>query len=123
MILVEAAFSRQLTAISRNRGPDGCAGFRLRYTSKIVKRILCILLLILLSTTLGLADETSFSHVKVPSAKGKDVKAVLTFSDKDKALEVHPAKGDPVTIPYGQIDKCAYEYSIGIMCETENSLD
>ena len=76
-----------------------------------------------LATTLGFADETSFNHVKVPNAKGKDVKAVLTFSDKDKAIEVHPAKGNPVTIPYAQIDKCAYEYSIGLMGETENWLE
>ena len=44
---------------------------------------------------------------------------MLTFSDQDKAIEVHPAKGAPVTIPYGQIDKCAYEYTNGLMGETE----
>ena len=82
-----------------------------------MKRIVSILLLILLAAALGFADETSFSHVRVPTLKGKHVKAVLTFSDKDKAVEVRPAKGDPVTIPYGQIDKCAYEYSIGLMDE------
>ncbi len=82
-----------------------------------MKRIVSILLLIPLAAALGFADETSFSHVRVPTLKGKHVKAVLTFSDKDKAVEVRPAKGDPVTIPYGQIDKCAYEYSIGLMDE------
>ena len=82
-----------------------------------MKRIVSILLLIPLAAALGFADETSFSHVRVPTLKGKQVKAVLTFSDKDKAVEVRPAKGDPVTIPYGQIDKCAYEYSIGLMDE------
>ena len=88
-----------------------------------MKRIVSILLLIPLAAALGFADETSFNHVKVPNPKGKDVKAVLTFSGKDKAVEVHPAKGAPVTIPYGQIDKCAYEYSIGLMGETENWLE
>ena len=88
-----------------------------------MKRLVCALLLIALGSTLGFADETSFNHVKVPSPKGKDVKAVLTFSDRDKAVEVHPAKGDPVTIPYEQIDKCAYEYSIGLMGETEHWLE
>ena len=82
-----------------------------------MKRIVSILLLIPLAAALGFADETSFSHVRVPTLKGKHVKAVLTFSDKDKAVEVRPAKGDRVTIPYGQIDKCAYEYSIGLMDE------
>jgi hypothetical protein len=88
-----------------------------------VKRLVSILLLISLAAAIGFADETSFNHVKVPSAKGKDVKAVLTFSDQDKAVEVHPAKGAPVIIPYSQIDKCAYEYSIGLMGETENWLE
>jgi hypothetical protein len=88
-----------------------------------VKRIVSILLLIPLAAALGFADETSFSHVRVPTLKGKHVKAVLTFSDKDKAVEVRPAKGDPVTIPYGQIDKCAYEYSIGLMDEKDYWLE
>ena len=47
----------------------------------------------------------------MPNLKGKQIKAVLTFSDQDKAIEVHPAKGAAVTIPYGQIDKCDYEYT------------
>ncbi len=88
-----------------------------------MKRLVWALLLIALATTLGFADETSFSHIRVPNPKGKNVKAVLTFSDKDKAVEVHPVNGDPVTIPYGQIDKCAYEYSIGLMGERENWLE
>ena len=88
-----------------------------------MKKIVPILLLIPLAAALGFADETSFSHVRVPRLNGKPVKAVLTFSDKDKAIEVRPAHGDPVTIPYGQIDKCAYEYSIGLMGETKNWLE
>ena len=88
-----------------------------------MKRLVSILLLIPLAAAIGFADETSFHHVKVPSAKGNDVKAVLTFSDQDKAVEVHPVKGTPVIIPYSQIDKCAYEYSIGLMGETENWLE
>jgi hypothetical protein len=60
---------------------------------------------------LGRAEETSFRTVKVSDPKGRQVKAVLTFSDKDKAVEVRPAKGDPVTIPYAQIDKCSYEFT------------
>lgn len=88
-----------------------------------MKRIVGILLLIPLAAALGFADETSFNHVKVPNGKGKDVKAVLTFSDKDKAVEVRPAKGNPAMIPYDRIDKCAYEYSIGLMGEKENWLE
>jgi len=80
-----------------------------------VKRIVSLLLLILLVAALGFADETSFRHVKVPNLQGKQIKAVLTFSDNDKAVEVRPAKGDPVNISYSQIDKCSYEYTNALM--------
>lgn len=65
----------------------------------------------MLTASLGLAEETSFRRVKVPDAKGNQTKAVLTFSDDHKAVEVRPAKGGPVSIPYDQIDKCSYEYT------------
>jgi hypothetical protein len=70
-----------------------------------------ILLLIALTVNLGLAEETSFHTVKVPDLNGKHAKATLTFSDNGKAVEVRPAKGDTVTIPYAQIDKCSYQYT------------
>ena len=76
-----------------------------------MKRIASILLLICLVATLGFADETSFRRVKVPNQKGKHIKAVLTFSDNDKAVEVQPVKGKSITIPYAQIDRCSYEYT------------
>jgi hypothetical protein len=76
-----------------------------------VKRIPSILLFIIAVSTLGSADETSFHRVRVPSPKGKHIKAVLTFSDNHKAVEVHPAKGDALTIPYAQIYKCSYQYT------------
>jgi hypothetical protein len=77
-----------------------------------VKKIAFTLLLVLAATSIGLAEQTSFRSVKLPHAKGKPKKAVLTFSDSNKAVEVRPAKGGvPVSIPYGQIDKCAYEYT------------
>ncbi len=88
-----------------------------------MKRIVCAFLWILFAAALGFADETSFNHVKMPNQKGKDIKAVLTFSDRDKAIEVRPAKGDPATIPYSKIDKCAYEYSIGLMGEKQYWLE
>lgn len=53
----------------------------------------------------------SFPHVKVPDAKGREVDATLTFSDHNKAIEIRPEKGDPVSIPYSEIDHCAYEYT------------
>jgi len=80
-----------------------------------VKRVLSAALVLLIAAALGFADETSFRSVKVPNLKGNHIKAVLTFSDKDKAVEVRPAKGDPVTIPYSQIDKCNYEYTNALM--------
>ncbi len=67
--------------------------------------------MLLALTNLGLASETSFHRVKVPDLKGNQRKAVLIFSDHDQAIEVRPAKGDTVTIPYAQIDKCSYEYT------------
>lgn len=80
-----------------------------------MKRIVSAFLLIVLTTTLGFADETSFRRIKVPNQKGKQIKAVLTFSDHDKSIEVRPAKGVAVTIPYSQIDKCNYEYTEALM--------
>ncbi len=59
----------------------------------------------------SVADDASFRHVRVPNLKGEHVKAVLTFSDHDKALELRPKKGAAVNIPYGQIDKALYEYT------------
>lgn len=57
------------------------------------------------------AEETSFRHVKAPDLKGKPVKALLTFSDDRKTIEVRPNKGDLVSIPYAEIDKVSYEYT------------
>ena len=80
-----------------------------------MKKITSVLAIFLILATVGLADETSFHHVWVPSLKGKAIKAVLTFSDIGKVVEVHPAKGVAVTIPYGQIEKCDYEYTNTLM--------
>jgi hypothetical protein len=77
-----------------------------------VKKIAFSVLVMLAVASVGFAEETSFRTVKLPDAKGKPQKAVLTFSDNDKAVEVRPAKdGVPVNIPYSRIDKCAYEYT------------
>jgi hypothetical protein len=83
----------------------------IRYTFKNVKRIICILLVIFLVVTLGVAEETSFSRVAVPDSKGRQIKAMLTFSDDHKAVEVQPAKGPAVSIPYAEIYKFSYEYT------------
>lgn len=77
-----------------------------------MKKIAFTLLAVLAVSSVGLSEDTSFRTVKMPDAKGKPKKAVLTFSDNDKAVEVRSAKGgDSVSIPYSQIDKCAYEYT------------
>ena len=68
-------------------------------------------LLFALFVTLCTAEETSFRHVKVPDAKGKQINAVLTFSDARHAVDVQPTKGDSVSIPYAVIDKFSYEFS------------
>jgi hypothetical protein len=76
-----------------------------------VKRTGVVLLLILGLLTLCAAEETSFSRVAAPDSKGRLTKAVLTFSDEHKAIEVQPVKGPAVSIPYDEIYKCAYEYT------------
>jgi len=80
----------------------------------IISLTIVALMIVALSSP-GFAEETSFRKVHVPNLKGKEIKAVLTFSDQNKAIEVHPAKGAVVTIPYGQIDKCDYEYTDALM--------
>lgn len=70
-----------------------------------------LVVLFFFGASLGFADDVSFHRVKVPTLKGKQIDAVLTFSDQDKAMEVRPAKGDAVKIPYSAIDKCSYEYT------------
>lgn len=76
-----------------------------------MKRIISTILIILVAANLAGAEETSFHSVTVPNLKGRRLKAVLTFSDLDKTIEVRPDKGDPVNIPYAQIDKCTYEFT------------
>jgi hypothetical protein len=76
-----------------------------------VKQIASLLLVISLFVTLGLAEETSFSRVAAPDSKGRLTKAVLTLSDDHKAVEVQPAKGTTVSIPYAEIYKFSYEYT------------
>lgn len=75
-----------------------------------MRKTVSVLLLLLATSVLSRADETSFRKVMVPNRKGKLVHAVLTFNDNDKALEVRSKKSAAVTIPYAQIDKASYEY-------------
>jgi len=103
--------------ISRKRGEKwgtqqfSATKLSFRYTFKNVKRTGFVLLLILGLLTLGSAEETSFSRVAAPDSKGRLSKAVLTFSDDHKAIEVHPLKGPAVSIPYDEVYKCSYEYT------------
>ena len=62
-------------------------------------------------SSLSIAEEASFRHVKVPDAKGRQIQAVLTFSDHNGAVEVHPDKGSNVSIPYSSIEKFSYEFT------------
>lgn len=111
LIPVEGAIHRQVLALSGAQILQAICRFYLRYTFKIVNRLAAVLLLTLAVSSVGLADETSFHRVSVPTSKGKHVKAVLTFSDNNRAVEIRPSKGDLVTIPYAQIDKCSYQYT------------
>jgi len=69
------------------------------------------LLAVAFIVSLGISEDTSFHHVKVPDTKGRQRNAVLTFSDSNRALEVQSAKGNTVSIPYAEIDKFSYEYT------------
>jgi len=64
-----------------------------------------------LASTFCIAEETSFRHVSVPDAKGRQVHAVLTFNDWNMAVEVRPDKGSELNIPYSSIEKFSYEFT------------
>ena len=76
-----------------------------------MRRILKVLFFLSIACSLCLPEETSFHQIKVVDAKGKENKAVLTFSDNNNAVEVRPAKGNSVSIPYAAIEKFSYEYT------------
>jgi hypothetical protein len=63
------------------------------------------------TANLALAQYASFRTVKIPNSKGKLIKAVLTFKDDDKVVEILPAKSEAVSIPYNAIDKWVYEFT------------
>lgn len=84
--------------------------FPVRYTSMTVRNSL-LLFVVAAASVLCRADDASFRHVFVPDLDGHQTKAVLTFSNQNKAVEVRMAKRAPVAIPYGVIDKCAYEFT------------
>jgi hypothetical protein len=75
-----------------------------------VKRF-AFLLILACAINAAVAEETTFHRVKAPDSKGNPVNATLTFSDDHKALEIRPVKGNPVTIPYAEIDNVSYEYT------------
>lgn len=69
------------------------------------------LFVLCLTASLCCAEETSFRHVKVPDAKGRQINAVLTFSDNRQMVDIQPEKGDAVGIPYASVEKFSYEFS------------
>jgi len=83
---------------------------RLRYNLSKVKSLAFFLPLLLFVARLCVADE-SFNTVRVPDLNGKQARAVLTFSDDHKAIEIQPVKREPVSIPYANIDKCVYQFT------------
>lgn len=79
-------------------------------------KIILVVLLCILPCVLASGEETVFRHINVPDTKGNLRKAVLTFSDTRKAVEVHVEKQrkhqeTTVSIPYAQIDKFTYEFT------------
>lgn len=94
-----------MTTVSANESPG------IRYTSKAVRKVRFFLSIVCLVSICCLGEETSFRHVKVPDAKGRQIPAVLTFSDHNVAVEVRPEKGRNVSIPYSSIEKFSYEFT------------
>jgi hypothetical protein len=76
-----------------------------------VPKTISALLLTILFCFPAHAEETTFNRIRVPDAKGREFKGILIFSDDDKAVEVRPRKGNPVSIPYAEIDKFTYEFT------------
>jgi len=76
-----------------------------------VRSVRFYLSIVYLVSICSFAEETSFRHVKVADAKGRQIQAVLTFSDQNKAVEVRPDKGSDVRIPYSSIEKFSYEFT------------
>ncbi|MBZ5671787.1 MAG: hypothetical protein LAO04_18925 [Acidobacteriia bacterium] len=76
-----------------------------------LKRVISVLLVVLVVTTVSLAEETAFNGVKVADAKGKQADARLIFSDSNQNVVIRVADRDFVTIPYAQLDKFSYEYT------------
>lgn len=70
--------------------------------------------MLLCALNYGFASDVSFNRIKIPTPSGKRVKSVLTFSDTDQAIEVHPVKGklESIKIPYAEISKCSYEFTM-----------
>jgi len=77
----------------------------------MAKLISALLALVMLSSGLSVADETTFDRVKLADARGKQAAARLTFSDTNKNLVIRVADHDLVQIPYGQLDNFSYEYT------------
>lgn len=75
-----------------------------------VKTIQWIALCCVLLTAVGAVADASF-RVKVPDLTGKETRAVLTFDDLDKKIEIRAVRHQPVVIPYANIEKASYEYT------------
>ena len=101
----------RLSAVRLKKDRPSALKSAFRYTFKTVKRNLAVFLLVFTLAPLSIADETSFNRVAAPDSKGRLSKAVLTFSDDHKAIEVQPEKGASLSIPYTEIDKFSYEYT------------
>ena len=67
--------------------------------------------LLLLFSSLGYAEDTSFGDCKLADAKGKQADATLVFSDSTNSVVVRVAGHDLASIPYTNLDKVSYEYT------------
>lgn len=75
-----------------------------------MKILSSLFLIFIIFAAIGAEADVSF-RVKVPDLKGKEARGVLTFNDLNKRVEIRAVKHVPVMIPYGNIEKCIYQYT------------
>jgi hypothetical protein len=75
-----------------------------------VKPLSSLFLVFVIFAAIGAQADVSF-RVKVPDLNGKEARAIMTFNDLNKRIEIHAVKHVPVIIPYANVEKCVYEYT------------
>jgi len=76
-----------------------------------MKKFACLTLMLVMFMNCAVADDVTFSKVKVTDPKGNQTDARLIFRDDAKTLLIKVADRDFVVIPYEALDKFSYDYT------------